>query len=322
MPERVISIVAMGGNSLISPDMDPTVENQFHLAAQAVKPIADLIERGERMVITHGNGPQVGFMALRSELSREHIHEVPLDSLVANTQGSLGYMIQRALGEEFRRRGFQHEVVSLITEVEVYADDDAFEDPTKPIGRFYAEEEADVLAMDRGWDMVYVEHLGWRRVVPSPVPHKIVQLPTIQRLLNQGVTVVCCGGGGIPVVRDPDGSIEGIEAVIDKDRVSALLAIQLGAKQLFLTTGTDAIYRDFSTKNRTKIHQLTVSELMAMDEEGQFPPGSMGPKVEAAREFIEQGGGLAIVCQPADLVDAFASKAGTRIMADSDPSQM
>ena len=145
MPERAISIVAMGGNSLISPDMDPTVENQFHLAAQAVKPIADLIERGERLVITHGNGPQVGFMALRSELSREHIHEVPLDSLVANTQGSLGYMIQRALREEFRRRSFQHEVVSLITEVEVYADDEAFEDPTKPIGRFYAEEEADVL---------------------------------------------------------------------------------------------------------------------------------------------------------------------------------
>ncbi len=319
MPEREISIVAMGGNSLISPDMDPTVENQFHLAAQAVKPIADLIEQGERLVITHGNGPQVGFMALRSELSREHIHEVPLDSLVANTQGSLGYMIQRALGEELRRRNFQHEVVSIITEVEVYADDDAFEDPTKPIGRFYAEEEADVLAMDRGWDMVYVEHLGWRRVVPSPIPHKIVQLPTIQRLLGQGVTVVCCGGGGIPVVREPDGGIEGIEAVIDKDRVSALLGLHLGAKQLFLTTGTDAIYRDFSTDKRTKIAQITVSELVDMEAEGQFPPGSMGPKVEAARTFVEQGGAHAIVCQPTDLVDAFAGHAGTRITADSHP---
>ena len=316
MSEHEISIVAMGGNSLISPDMDPTVENQFYLAAQAVKPIADLIERGERMVITHGNGPQVGFMALRSELSREHIHEVPLDSLVANTQGSLGYMIQRALGEEFRRRGFQHEVVSIITEVEVYEDDDAFEDPTKPIGRYYAENEADVLAMDRGWDMVYVEHSGWRRVVPSPIPHKIVQLPTIQRLLSQGVTVVCCGGGGIPVVRRPDGGIDGIEAVIDKDRVSALLGAQLGATRLFLTTGTDAIYRDFSTPRKQKIMQLTVSELMAMEDEGQFPPGSMGPKVEAARVFVESGGLHAIVCQPTDLVDAFAGSAGTRIAPD------
>ena len=313
-----ISVVAMGGNSLISPDLDPTVENQFHLAAQAVKPIADLIERGERLVVTHGNGPQVGFMALRSELSREHIHEVPLDSLVANTQGSLGYMIQRALGEEFRRRQFKHEVVSIITEVEVFPDDDAFEHPTKPIGRFYAEEDADVLAMTRGWDMVYVEHLGWRRVVPSPIPHKIVQLPTVRRLLDQGVTVVCCGGGGIPVVRDDEGGVQGIEAVIDKDRVSALLATELGARRLFLTTGTDAVYRDFASENRQKLAHVTVSEIEAMEEEGQFPPGSMGPKVEAAREFIGQGGEQAIVCSPTDLVEAFAEVAGTRITADPD----
>jgi len=295
--------------------MAPTVENQFHLAAQAVKPIADLIERGERMVITHGNGPQIGFMALRSELSREHIHEVPLDSLVANTQGSLGYMIQRALGEEFRRRKFKHEVVSIITEVEVYPDDDAFEHPTKPIGRFYAEEDADVLAMTRGWDMVYVEHQGWRRVVPSPIPHKIVQLPTVEQLLARGVTVVCCGGGGIPVVRDGDGAIHGMEAVIDKDRVSALLGTQLGATRLFLTTGTDAIYRDFATENRTKLERITVDEVEAMEAEGQFPPGSMGPKVEAAREFIGGGGEMAVVCQPTDLVAAFSGQAGTRIIA-------
>jgi carbamate kinase len=270
------------------------------------------------LVVTHGNGPQVGFMALRSELSREHIHEVPLDSLVANTQGSLGYMIQRALGEEFRRRQFKHEVVSIITEVEVFPDDDAFEHPTKPIGRFYAEEDADVLAMTRGWDMVYVEHLGWRRVVPSPIPHKIVQLPTVRRLLSQGVTVVCCGGGGIPVVRDDEGGIQGIEAVVDKDRVSALLATALGARRLFLTTGTDAVYRDFASENRQKLSQVTVSEIESMEEEGQFPPGSMGPKVEAAREFIGQGGEQAIVCSPTDLVEAFAEIAGTRITADPD----
>lgn len=316
MADGGLSIVAMGGNSLISPELAPTVQNQFHLAAQAVVPIADLIEAGERLVITHGNGPQVGFMALRSELSREHIHEVPLDSLVANTQGSLGYMVQRALGEEFRRRGFKHEVVSIVTEVEVYPDDDAFEKPTKPIGRFYSDEESDTLAMDRGWDMVYVENQGWRRVVPSPIPRKIVQLPTIRRLLDQGVTVVCCGGGGIPVVRADDGTIDGIEAVVDKDRVSALLGAALGADRLFLTTGTDAIYRDFASKNRQRIASLTVSEVIQMADEGQFPPGSMGPKVEAAVNFLACGGRASVVCSPPKLVDAFRGQAGTRIVAD------
>jgi carbamate kinase len=316
MSNSDVTIVAMGGNSLIDPKMLPTVENQFHLAAIAVKPIADLIESGHRIVITHGNGPQVGFMALRSELSKEQIHEVPLDSIVANTQGSLGYMIQRALGEEFRRRKFKHEVVSIITEVEVDPDDDAFGHPTKPIGRFYTEDEADVLAMERGWDMVLVQHRGWRRVVPSPAPVKIVQLPTIQRLLDQGVTVVCCGGGGIPVVREQDGSIRGMEAVIDKDRVSALLAVRMGVKRLFLTTGTDAIYRDFATENEEKLACISVAEIREMAESGQFPPGSMGPKVEAAVRFIVHGGEQAVVCQPADLVSAFSGKAGTKIVSE------
>jgi len=316
LAERGLSIVAMGGNSLISPELAPTVANQFQLAARAVAPIADLIEAGERLVITHGNGPQVGFMALRSELSREHIHEVPLDSLVANTQGSLGYMVQRALGEEFRRRRFKHEVVSIVTEVEVFPDDGAFEKPTKPIGRFYTDDESDTLAMERGWDMVYVENQGWRRVVPSPMPQKIVQLPTIRRLLDQGVTVVCCGGGGIPVVRAADGSIDGIEAVVDKDRVSALLGLALGADRLFLTTGTDAIYRDFSTEQRKRIESLTVSDVQAMAVEGQFPPGSMGPKVEAAIDFVASGGLVSVVCSPPKLVEAFAGKAGTRIVSD------
>jgi len=227
-------------------------------------------------------------------------------------------MIQRALGEEFRRRSFKHEVVSIITEVEVYPDDDAFEHPTKPIGRFYAETEADVLAMTRGWDMVYVENQGWRRVVPSPIPHKIVQLPTIRRLLEQGVTVVCCGGGGIPVVRDETKSIQGMEAVIDKDRVSALLGTALGARRLFLTTGTDAIYRNFASEDREKLTEITVSGVESMEDEGQFPPGSMGPKVEAARQFIGGGGDQAIVCTPPDLVEAFSGSAGTRIIPDPD----
>lgn len=316
MSDHSLSIIAMGGNSLISPEMAPTVQNQFALAAQAVVPIADLIQQGHPMIVTHGNGPQVGFMALRSELSRDHIHEVPLDSLVANTQGSLGYMVQRALGEELRRRKHKHEVVSVITEVEVYPDDDAFEKPTKPIGRFYSDDESDTLAMERGWDMVYVESQGWRRVVPSPIPHRIVQLKTVRRLVDMGVLVVCCGGGGIPVVRSDDGTIDGIEAVIDKDRVSALLGLEMGAERLFLTTGTDAIYADFSGPNRRRLQRLAVSEVKQMMADGEFPPGSMGPKVEAAIQFIEGGGRSAVVCRPPDLVEAFHGNAGTEIVAD------
>ena len=312
-----ISIIAMGGNSLIDPALPPTVQSQFMMTAKAVGPIADLIEAGEKLVITHGNGPQVGFMALRSELSKDYLHEVPLDSLVADTQGSIGYMIQRALGEEFRRRKFKHEVVSIITEVEVDPDDNAFGHPTKPIGRFYTKEEAEVCKVERGWDMVRVRHRGWRRVVPSPAPVKIVQLPTIQRLLDQGVTVVCCGGGGIPVVRNADGSIDGMEAVIDKDRVSALLGVRLGAQRLFLTTGTDAIYRDFARPTQTRIESLSVSEARAMAADDQFPAGSMGPKVEAAIRFIINGQGSSVICKPEHLVDAFGGKAGTTLVEDS-----
>jgi carbamate kinase len=311
-----ISIIAMGGNSLIDPALPPTVQSQFLMAARAVAPIADLIEAGERMVITHGNGPQVGFMALRSELSRDHLHEVPLDSLVANTQGSIGYMIQRALGEELRRRKLKHEVVSIITEVEVDPSDTAFGHPTKPIGRFYNEEDAQLCKTERGWDMVRVRHRGWRRVVASPAPVKIVQLPTIRRLMDQGVTVVCCGGGGIPVVRNADASIDGMEAVIDKDRVSALLGVRVGAKRLFLTTGTDAIYRDFARPNQARIEELSISEARAMQADDQFPPGSMGPKVEAAIRFVINGAGSSVICKPEHLVEAFSGKAGTRIKED------
>jgi len=316
MADRPLNIVAIGGNSLVSAEMPPTVANQFHLAAKAVVPIADLIEGGHGLVITHGNGPQVGFMALRSDLSREHIHEVPLDSLVANTQGSLGYMLQRALGEEFRRREHIQEVVSIITEVEVYPDDDAFDVPTKPIGRVYSDSESDILAMERGWDLVYVEKQGWRRVVPSPIPHKIVQLPTVRRLVDQGVIVVCCGGGGIPVVRAENGAIDGIEAVIDKDRVSALLGLDLGAERLFLTTGTDAIYADFHTPKRRRLNRLTISQVQEMADQGQFPAGSMGPKVEAAIQFVEGGGRAAVICSPPQLVAAFNGESGTEIVPD------
>ncbi len=313
--ERSLTVVAMGGNSLIDPKQRPSVEGQFAMAHDAVEPVADLVAQGERLVITHGNGPQVGFMALRSELSRAQLHQVPLDSLVADTQGALGYMVQRSLREVLRLRGVEREVVSVVTEVECDPHDDAFGHPEKPIGLFYGADQVAALERERGWTMMEDAGRGWRRVVPSPAPVSIVQLDTIRRLIDAGVIVVCCGGGGIAVVRDEDGHIRGLEAVIDKDRVSALLGVRLGAGRLFLTTGTDAVYQDFGTPRARRLAHLTLSELRKLIDAGQFPAGSMGPKVEAAARFVMHGGTEAVICSTDALVDAFRGRAGTRITA-------
>ena len=203
------TVVAIGGHSLLDPDLEPTVANQFAVTAAAMVPVADLLARGERLVLTHGNGPQVGFLQLRSELARDELPQVPLDSLVADTQGAMGYMIERALRAELRRRGLEHEVVTVVTEVEVAADDPAFDEPSKPIGRFYPQAEAEALAAEHGWQLVEDPRRGFRRVVPSPAPTRIVQLPTIEKLAQLDVTVICCGGGGIPVSRDSAGRIRG-----------------------------------------------------------------------------------------------------------------
>lgn len=309
------TLVAIGGNSLLDPG-HPSVASQFEVTARAMTPIADLIEAGERLVLTHGNGPQVGFMQLRVELSKSQIHEVPLDSLVADSQGAIGYMIQRDLREELERRGVRAEVATIVTEVEVDPGDHALSESTKPIGRFYPLEEARRLRAERGWEMVEDSHRGWRRVVPSPAPRAIIQIDTIRRLVEAGVTVIACGGGGIPVVRDPDGRLRGLEAVVDKDRASALLATELGARRMIITTAVDGIYRDYLTARRTRLASVTPDELRRLAADGQFPPGSMGPKVEAAIRFIERGGEEVVICEPAALAEAFHGRAGTTIRED------
>ena len=308
-----LSIVALGGNALIDPSLPPTVENQVRIAEKAMLPVADLIARGEKVVVVHGNGPQVGFMALRSEMSKETVHEVPLDALVANTQGSMGYMIQRALREELYRRRIKIEVVALVTEVEVDPNDQAFQEPTKPIGRFFTKEESLQLQKERGWTMVEDSNRGWRKVVPSPAPVRVRPMKTIQALLDAGVVPICCGGGGIPVVRRKDKTLKGIEGVIDKDRVSALLGVRLGAPRFFLTTAVDHVYRGFQSGNPTPIHDISVSELQKLVDAGEFPPGSMGPKIKAAIRFLVNGGEEVHICKPEDLVAAFDGNAGTRI---------
>ena len=306
-------VVAIGGHSLIDPSLPPTVDNQFAVTARAVRPIARLIEAGARVVLTHGNGPQVGFIQRRGELSVAELHQVPLDSVVADTQGALGYMIQRALREELASRGEGREVVALVTEVEVDATDDAFEEPTKPIGRAYPTEQARQIAAEQGWTLVGDDDRGYRRAVPSPSPVRIVQLATVARLVDAGVVVICCGGGGIPVTRNDQNRLVGVEAVIDKDRASALLALGLGAERLVITTAVDAVYRDYGTEAATRLPALSVEQVRALARQGQFPPGSMRPKMEAAIYFLNRGGKEVFVCSPEQLPLALRGDAGTII---------
>ena len=241
------------------------------------------------------------------------MHEVPLDSLVADTQGSLGYMLQRALRQHLREQGSSKRVCSLVTEVVVDPADSAFAEPTKPIGIFYSADEAARRTQENGWVMVEDAGRGFRRVVASPSPVEIVQLETIQMLADHGITVIACGGGGIPVSRVESGDLQGEEAVIDKDRTSALLAASLGAERLIIATAVDAVYRDFGTDRAAPIRDATLSEIQALAEAGHFPPGSMGPKVEAAAYFLARGGAAVTICACEELVQAFDGEAGTTI---------
>ena len=297
----------------MSPDLPPTVANQFAVTRLAMGPVADLLERGEHLVLTHGNGPQVGFMQLRSELSRDELPEVPLDSLVADSQGAMGYMIEHALRAELRTRDHDDPVVTVVTEVEVDRGDPAFERPDKPIGRFYDPAEVDSLTRERGWQMAVDPIRGARRVVPSPQPRRIVQLDTVRQLVDLGITVICCGGGGIAVSTDDTGELIGREAVIDKDRVSMLLAIELGAPRFVITTSVDRVYIGFYTDHPTAVSRLTAGDAADLLARGEFPAGSMGPKIEAAIGYLAAVDGEVIICHPDALVDAIDGTAGTHI---------
>ncbi len=311
-----LTVLAMGGNSLLDPALSPTVENQFAVTRRAIAPVADLIAAGHRFVITHGNGPQVGWMLLRSELARAEVHEVPLDSLVADSQGAIGYMLQRLLREELARRSCDIPVATIVTEVEVDPHDPAFADPQKPVGLFYDEATARTRMHERGWTMREDAGRGWRRVVPSPRPQRIVELDVVKLLVADGATVIACGGGGVPIRRDPDGHLRGVEAVIDKDHTSALLATRLGAERLVITTGVERVVRGFRGPHSQPLDDTTPGELKAMLAAGEFPPGSMGPKIEAALDFLARGGREVVITHPEHLAQALAGRAGTHIKQD------
>jgi carbamate kinase len=308
-------VIAIGGNSLIKDARHQSVAHQYAAVVETVRPITDMLEQGHRIVITHGNGPQVGFILLRSEHSRGILHEVPLDSIVADTQGALGYQIQQALENEFRRRKLSRSVLSVVTQTLVDRADPAFARPRKPIGEFYTREQAEERTRADKWQMVEDAGRGWRRVVPSPAPVRIIESGAIRHLVMGGCVVIAAGGGGIPVVADEKGILSGVAAVIDKDLASAVLAAQIGADALMISTAVEKVCLDFGTPRQRAIDTMTVAEARRHISEGQFEPGSMLPKVEACIHFVEQQGGVAVITCPWGLSTALEGATGTRVTA-------
>ena len=308
------AVLAIGGNSLIKDKDHIALSSQYQAVKATSNYIAELIAEGLSMVITHGNGPQVGFIYRRGELARHELPLIPLDICGADTQGAIGYMIQKALLNEFRERGITKKVTTVVTQTIVDRDDPSFEHPSKPIGSFMQEEEALINKKEFGWQVAEDAGRGFRRVVPSPIPKEIIELDVIRFLVEKGYIVIAVGGGGIPVIRNEHGDIEGVEAVIDKDLGSSLLARQLGAATFIISTSIDAVYLNFGKENQKSINRATISEIKRYLTEGHFKPGSMKPKIEAIIQFLEGGGKKAVITSPENLLKAVKGEAGTIIV--------
>jgi len=308
------AVVAIGGNSLITDSEHQSVEDQYVAAAETDHHIANLVADGWQVVITHGNGPQIGFILRRSEMARSELHEVPLDVCGADTQGAIGYLLQQNLCHDFDRMGLDPKVVTVVTQVQVDRDDPAFSKPSKPIGSFLTPEQAEVRRDEDGWEVMEDANRGWRRVVASPDPKRIVEIEAVRFLLDGGFTVIAAGGGGIPVVTDDNGELRGVAAVIDKDLASALMASEVGAELLLISTSIEQVALDFGTDRQRWVDHLTLEEAKRYLAEGtHFKAGSMGPKIKAVIRFLEQGGHEAIITTPQNLQRAIAGDAGTRI---------
>jgi len=314
MDKKRTAVVAVGGNALIKDKAHQTVQDQYDAARDTMKHIVDMIEKGWDVVISHGNGPQVGFILRRSELAKDELHEVPLDYCGADSQGAIGYMFQRALYNEFHRRGIDKNVATVVTQTIVDKDDPAFQNPSKPIGTFMGQEEAKNRADHDGWTVVEDAGRGWRRVVPSPRPERIVEAGVINTLINAGTIVVGVGGGGIPVVESEDGKIKGIEAVIDKDFSSSLLATMIDADLFVISTAVEKVALNFNKPDEKWLDEMTVAEAKKYIEEGHFAPGSMLPKVRAIIQYIENGGKKALITDPEHIGEALEGKTGTWIL--------
>ncbi len=309
-----LAVVAVGGNALIRDKHHESIPDQSREAALTSHHIADMIAAGWNVVITHGTGPQVGFIMRRSELALEEVPPVPMDYADADLQGGIGYMFLKALHNEFQQRRLDRKAVAIITQTLVDRNDPAFADPSKPIGSHMDEPTAQRLARRQGWIVKEDAGRGWRRVVPSPLPKTIVELAAIKTLAHAGFVVIACGGGGIPVVEDDGGNLNGVEAVIDKDLASSLLARGIGADLLMVSTGVEKVAIDFNKPTQRWLDRMTVAEAKRHYADDQFDKGSMGPKIQAVIEFIEGGGQTGLITNPENIGRALAGKTGTFIV--------
>jgi carbamate kinase len=307
-------VIAIGGNSLITNAQHMSVPDQYAAVVKTVHHITDLLEHRYRIVLTHGNGPQVGFILLRSEHSRGILHQVPLDSIVADTQGALGYQIQQALENEFRRRRLKKSVVTVVTQTLVNRDDTAFASPGKPIGEFYTREQAKDRMQVEKWTMIEDAGRGWRRVVASPIPVRIIESKVVRHLVQEGYVVIAAGGGGIPVVADENGILCGVAAVIDKDLAAAVLAKEIDADMLVISTTVEKVCLNFGTPGQRALDSMTVAEARRYMAEGHFKPGSMLPKIEACIQFVTDSGREALITCPEALPTALDGHTGTRLV--------
>ena len=308
-----IAVVAVGGNSLIKDSQHQSVYDQYAAAAESSKHVAGMIEQGWDVLLTHWNGPQVGYILRRSELSRGELHAVPLDYCGADTQGAIGYMFQRALRNEFSRRGIDKHAATVITQTLVDKDDPAFKAPSKPIGSFMDEPTARSHQQDDGWSVVEDAGRGWRRIVPSPLPRKIVEFDAIMALIRAGFLVVASGGGGIPVIEE-NGQLLGIEAVIDKDYAASRLAQDLHADLFVITTQVDKVALNFGKPDQQLLDTLTLAQAKEYLAQGHFLAGSMGPKVQAIIWYLEGGGTEALITSPENIERGLLGETGTRFV--------
>jgi carbamate kinase len=316
MEHRSLIVVALGGNAISRPQEDGNVDQQFDNSRATAKALADLIEQGHHLVITHGNGPQIGNFLLRNEAAAGAIYPLPMEVAVAHVQGGMGFMIAQTLTNELNARGYDRMVTAIVTTVRVDGDDPSFRNPTKPIGRALPKEDAERFARGEGWSIKEVSPGKFRRVVASPLPRHIMEIKTIRRCVAAGDLVVVCGGGGVPVVQDPVHGLRGVRAVIDKDLASALIAAELDAHMMMILTNVDRVSIDYGKPTERSLERMTLVQAQRFMDEGQFPAGSMGPKVQGAINFLQasRNGDASVIIGPLHrAIDAVAGRIGTRI---------
>ncbi|MBL8384349.1 MAG: carbamate kinase [Burkholderiales bacterium] len=310
-------IIALGGNAAYPPTIKGTAEEQLDVMAALCEHFVRMIDAGYRLILTHGNGPVVGNILFRMARTARELPPMPMDVCVAHSQGGMGYMLEQSFTNVLRKRGRQARVAAVLTEVEVDADDPAFNNPTKPVGKFFSATEAAEMQAETGWVFREDSGRGWRRVVPSPQPRQILDLHAIEALLAADIIPIAAGGGGIPVIRDADGCHHGVPAVIDKDLTSAMLAAQTGAQAFIMITGVEQVMLDFGKPGARAVARMSASEARRHLADGQFPPGSMGPKIEAALNYLDAFDGTVVITSLERAFDALEGRAGTRIVRDA-----